>query len=248
MHRLIWPFAVCICLKTCFCMVQPKYRIQPNNRTVCLGFQKCWENLWWNMYLPILKVHLKKKKKKLWRTYQIMLMRCFCMLFLSDFYYKAYVVGTHLNCIDKSMQFKWVPTIYAFIKKQTKITVAVIWRLRNCLTVLIGAWAVIRSNTALYFISDMQDRFTSMSYGVTDGAELNKAELRKYLKFRCSTCGKICSSNKALVMHTNIHTGAQPYVCDQENCGAKFNHASNLLRHVKNVHMKLFHKEWNLQE
>ena len=30
---------------------------------------------------------------------------------------KTYVVGTHLNCIDKSMQFKWVPTTYAFIKK-----------------------------------------------------------------------------------------------------------------------------------
>ena len=26
-----------------------------------------------------------------------------------------YVVGTHLNCIDKLMQFKWVTTIYAFI-------------------------------------------------------------------------------------------------------------------------------------
>ena len=29
---------------------------------------------------------------------------------------KAYVVGTHLNCINKLMQFKWVPTTYAFIK------------------------------------------------------------------------------------------------------------------------------------
>ena len=29
----------------------------------------------------------------------------------------SYVVDTHLNCIDKSMQFKWVPTTYAFIKK-----------------------------------------------------------------------------------------------------------------------------------
>ena len=34
--------------------------------------------------------------------------------FFSDFI-KAYVVGTHLNCIDKSMQFKWVHTTYAFI-------------------------------------------------------------------------------------------------------------------------------------
>ena len=30
---------------------------------------------------------------------------------------KAHVVGTHLNCIDLSMQFKWVPITYAFIKK-----------------------------------------------------------------------------------------------------------------------------------
>ena len=36
-----------------------------------------------------------------------------CFLFLI-FFIKAYVVGTHLNCIDKSMQFKWVVTTYAF--------------------------------------------------------------------------------------------------------------------------------------
>ena len=35
-----------------------------------------------------------------------------------DFFIKPYVVGTHLNCIDLSMQFKWVPTTYAFIKKK----------------------------------------------------------------------------------------------------------------------------------
>ena len=33
----------------------------------------------------------------------------------------TYVVGTHLNCIDLSMQFRWVPTTYAFIKKIKKI-------------------------------------------------------------------------------------------------------------------------------
>ena len=27
-------------------------------------------------------------------------------------------MGTHLNCIDKSMQFKWVPITYAFIIRQ----------------------------------------------------------------------------------------------------------------------------------
>ena len=39
----------------------------------------------------------------------------FLFLFL-NFFIKASVVGTHLNCIDKSMQFKWVPTAYALIK------------------------------------------------------------------------------------------------------------------------------------
>ena len=33
------------------------------------------------------------------------------------FLIKAYVLGTHLNCVDLSMQFKWAPTTYAFIKK-----------------------------------------------------------------------------------------------------------------------------------
>ena len=43
--------------------------------------------------------------------YLMMFMRFFLIFFI-----KAYVVGTHLNCIDKSMQFKRVPTAYAFIK------------------------------------------------------------------------------------------------------------------------------------
>ena len=37
-------------------------------------------------------------------------------IFFLIFFTKAYVVSTHLNCIDKWMQFRWVPTIYAFIK------------------------------------------------------------------------------------------------------------------------------------
>ena len=42
------------------------------------------------------------------------------------FFIKAYVVGTHLNCIDLSMQFKWVPTTYTFIKKMRK---------KNCMNI-----------------------------------------------------------------------------------------------------------------
>ena len=33
------------------------------------------------------------------------------------FIIKVYVEGTHLNCIDLSMQFKWVPTTNVFKKK-----------------------------------------------------------------------------------------------------------------------------------
>ena len=40
--------------------------------------------------------------------------------FFLYFFTKAYVVGTLLNCIDKSMQFKWVLTTYAFVKKVRK--------------------------------------------------------------------------------------------------------------------------------
>ena len=39
--------------------------------------------------------------------------------FFVYFLIKAYVMGTHLNCINL-MQFKWVPITYAFIKKIIK--------------------------------------------------------------------------------------------------------------------------------
>ena len=57
-------------------------------------------------------------------------------------------MGTHLNCIDKLMQFKWVPTTYVFIKKQTKKYTGCYLKtieLLDC--ALIGVCAVIRSNT-----------------------------------------------------------------------------------------------------
>ena len=53
-------------------------------------------------------------------------MMMFMHFFSLIFFMNAYIVGTHLNCIDKSMQFIWVPTTYAFIDKQTKGTLAVI--------------------------------------------------------------------------------------------------------------------------
>ena len=72
----------------------------------------------------------------------------------------------------------------------------------------------------------------------SSGMGISNSDMEKYLKFRCSVCHKICSGQKTLEMHMHIHTGAKPYVCDYVNCGAKFNHPSNLNRHVKSVHMK----------
>ena len=57
------------------------------------------------MYLPLSRVHLKKIQQRTYKSNDAHVM-----------FLKVYV-GTHLNCIDKSMQFKWVPTTNAFIKK-----------------------------------------------------------------------------------------------------------------------------------
>ena len=46
------------------------------------------------MFSPIQRAHLKKSAKDLSND-------CFATLFYSDFLYKACVVGSHLNCIDK---------------------------------------------------------------------------------------------------------------------------------------------------
>ena len=67
---------------------EQKYRIQPNYRT-----------------------YPYKRTVKQFRSLQITARVLFVYFFV-----KAYVVGTHLNCIDLLMQFKWVPTTYAFFK------------------------------------------------------------------------------------------------------------------------------------
>ena len=41
----------------------------------------------------------------------------FFFFFFLIFFLKAYVVGTHFSCIDKSIQFKRVPLTYVFINK-----------------------------------------------------------------------------------------------------------------------------------
>ena len=90
------------------------YCIRPNYCTVH-SFSKLLGKLVVK-YVPTNTKGTFKKKKDQRRSHQMMLMLCFCDLFLI-FCIKAYVVGTHLNCIDKSKQFKWVPTTYAFVKK-----------------------------------------------------------------------------------------------------------------------------------
>ena len=66
---------------------------------------------------PNYRTYPYKRTVKQFRCHQIT-----ASVFSLYFFIKAYVVGTHLNCIDLSMQFKWVPTTYAFIKKIRKET------------------------------------------------------------------------------------------------------------------------------
>ena len=76
-----------------------KYRIRPNYRTVRSGFSKLLRTLICGIIcIYLLRIHYKKDQKG---TYLMMTMPFFLIFLI-----KAYVVGTHLNCIDKSMQFK----------------------------------------------------------------------------------------------------------------------------------------------
>ena len=85
------------------------------------------------------------------------------LFFFLIFFIKAYLVGIHLNCLDKStkahgwysfelpqlvqaIQMSTNNILYAFIKKQIKIHGCNL-KTTNCLTALIGVYVVIRSNT-----------------------------------------------------------------------------------------------------
>ena len=69
------------------------------------------------------------------------------MIFTSDFLYKTYVVGTHLNCLDLSRQFNEYPQHMLFTNKWIKVDglSSDHYDIIDC--VLIGVCAVIRSNT-----------------------------------------------------------------------------------------------------
>ena len=89
------------------------------------------------MYLPILKVHLKKK---LQRTYQIMLMRCVCVVVFSDFLYKSICFGYSFELhrqVDAIQMGTHNICLYKEVDKNTKTT-----ELLDC--ALIGKCVVIR--------------------------------------------------------------------------------------------------------
>ena len=88
-----------------------KYRIRPHYRAVRLGFSTLPGKLVVKYKSAYYRYTLKTRSTK--DFFNVV----YAMNFFSIFYIKAYVVGTHLNCIDKSMQFKWVTTTYVFIKK-----------------------------------------------------------------------------------------------------------------------------------
>ena len=58
-------------------------------------------------------IHFEKKRsvKNSSNDAYVKFLFCFFLIFFK----KAFVVGTNLNCIDMWMQFKWVPTTYAYI-------------------------------------------------------------------------------------------------------------------------------------
>ena len=91
-----------------------KYHI----RSVLLGFSKLLGELVEKYVSTCTKGYTLKKKKRSDRDLSNDANAMFCVFFfVLIFFVKAYVVCTHLNCINKLMQFKWVPTTCALIKK-----------------------------------------------------------------------------------------------------------------------------------
>ena len=79
-----------------FHWVPTTYQIRPNYYTFKINVKT-----YTNMYPPTKSSHFGKQDQQI--TYLMVFMRVFFV-----------VEGTHLNCIDILMQFKWIPTIYAF--------------------------------------------------------------------------------------------------------------------------------------
>ena len=85
---------------------------------VCIKMQGLSRSCFSNTVFDLITAHIPIRRKctvKQFHSLQITASVLFIYFFI-----KAYVVGTHLNCINKLMQFKWVPTTYAFIKQIRK--------------------------------------------------------------------------------------------------------------------------------
>ena len=81
---------------------------------VCWTFAKICK-YWLHRILPNYRTYPYKRTVKQFRSLQITVSVLFVYFFM-----KAYVMDSHLNCIDLSMQFKWVPITFDFIKKFRK--------------------------------------------------------------------------------------------------------------------------------
>ena len=100
------------------------------------------------------------------------------VILFSYFLYKTYVVGTNLNCIVMSMQFKLVPTTFALKKKMTKSTLAVsnLKTTELLHSALIGASEVKRLNTVFLKIlgkirSRNQNAFSRIIKGILNNSK-----------------------------------------------------------------------------
>ena len=115
---------------------------------MCLGFSKLLEKLLVKYVSTYTKGTLKKKDQR--RAYIMTLMQCLYVFFY--FLYKniyIYVVGTHLNCINKLMLFKWVPETYTYYKEVDKKYTGYNLKTTELLDcMLIGVCAIIRYGTA----------------------------------------------------------------------------------------------------
>lgn len=56
-------------------------------------------------------------------------------------------------------------------------------------------------------------------------------------EFVCPLCPYRANTKATLKVHDRTHSGIQPYKCSI--CDAKFSTASNLLKHVRNIHEKI---------
>ena len=100
------------------------------------------------------------------------------VIFFSYFLYRTYVLGTNLNCIIMSMQFKLVPTTFALKKKLTKSTLAVsnLKTTESLDSALIGVSVVIRLNTVFLKIlgkirSRNQNAFSRITKGILNNSK-----------------------------------------------------------------------------